>query len=49
MQLFVLFIDSNTLHVSSVTFLGPCRAAPSWLCLEAVTKPAWNLPVPNVQ
>jgi len=21
----------------------------SWLCLEAVIKPAWNLPVPNVQ
>jgi hypothetical protein len=21
----------------------------SWLCLEAVSKPAWNIPVPNVQ
>jgi len=21
----------------------------SWLCLEAVIKPAWNIPVPNVQ
>jgi len=26
-----------------------CRAVPSWLCLEAVIKPAWNLPVPNVR
>ena len=26
------------------------RMEPSWLCLEAVIKkPAWNLPVPNVQ
>jgi len=25
------------------------NCVPSWLCLEAVIKPAWNLPVPNVQ
>ena len=31
-------------------FRASCLAVPSWLYLEAVIKkPAWNLPVPNVQ
>ena len=48
--------EFSTVHSALVSFMQvwwplPSRVRiPSWLCLEAVIKPAWkNLPVPNVQ
>jgi len=43
---FLLYIRHRWI---SCRFDDGFQADLSWLCLEAVIKPAWNLPVPNVQ
>ena len=48
-KLYMFRASSLPIIRSFLLYIRHCNAIPSWLCLQAVIQPAWNLPMPNVQ
>jgi len=48
-EFFYCTFGTGKFHAELMTASKQSQDVPSWLCLEAVIKPVWNIPMPNVQ